>query len=98
MQSPAQVTGDLPEPAPLSPQGMDQVVLAPCGLGELPCRVRRPGVRLPRRFRFRDGRGGLGQAGAMRGNALLGGGGEVLPQVEPVGDLDRLRRPGAGAV
>jgi hypothetical protein len=24
--------------------------------------------------------------------------GEVLPQVEPVGDLDRLRCPGPGAV
>jgi hypothetical protein len=32
------------------------------------------------------------------GDALLDGLGEVLPQVEPVGDLDRLRCPGPGAV
>jgi hypothetical protein len=31
-------------------------------------------------------------------DALLDGLGEVLPQVEPVGDLDRLRRAGAGTV
>ena len=46
--------------------------------------------------------GGLGarpcQAGAVRGDAPLDGLGEVLPQVEPVGDLDRLRCPGPGAV
>ena len=34
----------------------------------------------------------------MRGDAPLDRLGEVLPQVEPVGDLDRVRRPGAGAV
>jgi hypothetical protein len=32
------------------------------------------------------------------GGALLDGLGEVLPQVEPVGDLDRVRCPGPGAV
>jgi hypothetical protein len=32
------------------------------------------------------------------GDALPGGLGEVLPQVEPVSDLDRVRRPGPGAV
>jgi hypothetical protein len=32
------------------------------------------------------------------GDALLDGLGEVLPQVEPVGDLDRVRCAGAGAV
>jgi hypothetical protein len=30
------------------------------------------------------------------GGALLDGLGEVLPQVEPVGDLDSVRRPGPG--
>jgi hypothetical protein len=36
-------------------------------------------------------RGRLGQAAAVGGDALLDGLGEVLPQMEPVGDLDRLR-------
>jgi len=69
-------------------------------LGVLPVRV-----GLAFRFRqrralfFQGGRGrGIGQAGAVSGNALPGGLGEVLPPVEPVGDLDRLRRAGAGSV
>lgn len=37
------------------------------------------------------------QAGAVRGDALLDRFCEVLPQVEPVGDLDRVRCAGAGA-
>jgi hypothetical protein len=32
------------------------------------------------------------------GDALLDGLGHVLPQVEPVGDLDRVRCPGPGSV
>jgi hypothetical protein len=34
----------------------------------------------------------------VRGDAPIDGLGEVLPQVEPVGDLDRVRCPGAGPV
>jgi hypothetical protein len=34
----------------------------------------------------------------VRGDGPLDRLGEVLPQVEPVGDLDRVRRPGAGTV
>lgn len=58
-------------------------------------------------FRLRQGRGivlgggrgrRLGQAGAVGGGALLHGLGEVLPQVEPVGHLDRVRCPGPGSV
>jgi hypothetical protein len=35
---------------------------------------------------------------AVRGDAPFDGLDGVLPQVEPVGDLDRLRCPGAGPV
>jgi hypothetical protein len=34
----------------------------------------------------------------VRGNASFDGLGKVLPQVEPVGDLDRVRRSGTGTV
>jgi hypothetical protein len=78
---------------------VDQLVLEPCPLGELP-RWLMLAVR-------RQGRGGvvagngdgrLGQAAPVGGDAGLDGPGEVLPQVEAAGDLDRARRPGAGAV
>jgi hypothetical protein len=36
VQAPAQVPGDLPQSAPLGAQGVDQVVLAPGAVGELP--------------------------------------------------------------
>jgi hypothetical protein len=101
VQAPAEVTGDLPQAAALGPQRADQFVLAAYGLGELPRRVWRPGVcwRRVRRPDVVGGRrGGLGQAGAAGGDALLDGLGEVLPQVEPVGDLDRVRRSGSGPV
>ena len=39
------------------------------------------------------GPGSVRQAGAVGGDALLDGLGEVLPQVEPVGDLDRVGAP-----
>jgi hypothetical protein len=38
------------------------------------------------------------QAVVVRGHGLPGRLAQVLPQVEPVGDLDRLRGPGADAV
>jgi hypothetical protein len=47
---------------------------------------------------FRGGEGGPGQAAPAGGDALLDGPGEALPQVEAVGDLNRARRPGPGAV
>ena len=102
VQAPAQVAGDLAEPASFGAQLVDQRVVPPGALGVLP-----GGVGLPGGFRFWQGRalllrGGrgrrLGQAGAVGGDALLDGLGEVLPQVEPVGDLDRVRRPGPGSV
>jgi hypothetical protein len=34
----------------------------------------------------------------VRGDASFDGLGEVLPEVEPVGDLDRVGRAGAGTV
>ena len=100
VQPPAQVPGDLPQAAPLGPQGMDQGVVAPGALGELPGRLRcRLAGRPCGRHRVASGlRGRLGQAAAVGGDALPGGLGEVLPQMEPVGDLDRLRCPGPGAV
>lgn len=55
--------------------------------------------RFPRQLVCGDGRGPwLCQAGAVRGDAPLGGLGEVLPQVEPVGDLDRVPGAAAGGV
>jgi len=38
------------------------------------------------------------QAGAVAADRTLDRFGQVVPQVEPVGDLDRVRRSGAGAV
>jgi hypothetical protein len=100
MLAPAQVAGDFPDAAPFGVQLVDQRVVTPGALGVLP-----GGVRLPGGFRFWQGRalllrGGrrLGQAGAVRGDALLDRFREVQPQVEPVGDLDRVRRPGPGAL
>jgi hypothetical protein len=91
--------GDLAEPPPFGAQPVDQGVVPLGALGVLPV-----GAGVASRFRQRralfpqGGRGrGIGQAGAVGGGALLDGLGEVLPQVEPVGDLDRLRRPGAGS-
>lgn len=50
--------------------------------------------RFPRQLVCGDGRGPwLCQAGAP-----LGGLGEVLPQVEPIGDLDRVPDAAAGGV
>ena len=97
VQAPAQVAGDLPQPAPLGPQRVDQLVLAAGGLGELPGRLRPPGVRRACGFRVwlvAAGAGRLGQAGAVGGDALLDRLGEVLPQVESVGDLDCSGRSG----
>jgi hypothetical protein len=100
VQAPAQVAGDLPQAAPFGAQPVDQLVVPPGALGVLP-----DGVRLRGRSRFRQGRTllfcggrGVGQAGAVGGNALLDGLGEVLPQVEAVGDLDGVRCPGPGSV
>jgi hypothetical protein len=100
VQAPAQVAGDLPEAAPLGPQPVDQRVVLPDALGVLPGRLRQPGIRrlLRRGLVLRRRRAWLCQAGPVGRDAPLGGLGEVLPQVEPVGDLDRLRCPGAGAV
>jgi hypothetical protein len=76
-------------------------VVPPGALGVLPV-----GIRLPGTFRLRQGRGivlggrrgrRLGQAGAVGRDALLNGLGQVLPQVEPVGDLDCVRCPGPGS-
>jgi len=95
VQAPAQVPGDLPQPALFGQQSVDQRVVAPGAVGVLPGRLRRGGRRL-----LVGSRRGTGfcQAGAVRGDAPLDGLGEVLLQVEPVGDLDRVRRPGAGPV
>ena len=102
VQAPAQVAGDLAEPASLGAQLADQRVVPPGALGVLP-----GGVGLRGAFRFRRGRGAVlrggrgrrpGQAAAVGRDALLDGLGQVLPQVEPVGDLDRVRCPGPGSV
>jgi hypothetical protein len=70
--------------------------------GELPGRLRLGDLRWLRgRPGFWSGRGPgiwFAQAGAVRGDTPPGGFSEVLPQVEPVGDLDRVRRAGAGTV
>ena len=108
VQSPAQVAGDLPQAAPLGSQPVDQGVVAPRAVGELPCRVRCALARRPCRRGGLIADGGhearpglwfwLCQAAAVGGDALLDGLREVLPQVEPVGDLNRLRCPGAGTI
>jgi hypothetical protein len=102
VQAPAQVAGDLAQAPPFGAQSVDQGVVPPGALCVLPV-----GVRLPGAFRLGQGRdtvlgGGLGrrlgQAGAVGRDALLDPLGQVLPQVEPVGDLDSVRRPGPGSV
>ncbi len=98
VQAPAQVAGDLPQPAALGAQRADLLVLAPDALGELPGQLRRRSVHRRRGIVFRSREGGLRQAGAVGGDTLLDGFGEVLPQVEPVRDLDRVRSPRAGPV
>jgi hypothetical protein len=72
VQAPAQVAGDLPQAAPLRAQRADEFVLAPGALGELSGRIWRPGVlrlRWGRGIVFRSWEGGLGQAGAVGGDA-----------------------------
>jgi hypothetical protein len=99
VQAPAQVAGDLAEPAPFGAQPVDQGVVPLGALGVLPVGARLFWFRQRRALFSQGGQGrGIGQAGAVGGGALLDGLGEVLPQVEPVGDLDRLRRPGPGSV
>jgi hypothetical protein len=97
VQAPAQVAGDFPQAAAFGAQAVDQFVLAAGALGELPGRLRR-GLRRRLGIVPEGWEGGLGQAGAVGGDALLDGLGQVLPQVEAVGDLHRIRRPGPGAV
>ena len=101
VQSPAQVAGDLPQAAALGEQAMDGRVVSAGAVGVLARRIRPRGGRRPRRRGLRGGgRRGIWfvEAGAVRGGAPFDGLGEVLPQVEPVGDLDRLWCPGAGPV
>lgn len=59
VQPPAQVAGDLPQPAPLGAQRADQLVLAADALGELPGRIWRRGLRRGRGMVFCGGEGGL---------------------------------------
>jgi hypothetical protein len=96
------VAGDLAQAPPFGAQPVDQGVVPPGALCVLPV-----GVRLPGAFRLRLGQGTvlgggrerrLGQAGTVGRNALLDPLGQVLPQVEPVGDLDSVRRPGPSSV
>jgi hypothetical protein len=54
-------------------------------------RVRRRGQHLGRYLL-------LAQATVVSGDGLLDLFGQVVPQVPPVGDLDRLRRPRTGAL
>ena len=56
----------------------------------------RLGGRLPCGLRFRGVRRQVAQAGAVGGHGLLDRGGEVPPEMEPVGDLESLRRCGVG--
>ena len=74
-------------------------MVPPGAVGVLPGRLGPRCVRRPCGWRWliagNGRRPGLCQPGAVRGDALLDGLGEVLPQVEPVSDLDRVRCPGA---
>lgn len=87
VQSPAQVPGDLAQPASLSEQVVHDRVVAPGPVGVLPGRIGPyRGLRLCRRFRPGGGPGlqtgvwrWFWQAGAVRGDAPLGRLGQVLP-------------------
>jgi hypothetical protein len=100
--SPAQMAGDRPHPVPFGQQFVHHRVVPAGSLGELPARLwlrdmRRLSSWLGSWSGNRPG-GRFAQAGAVRGDAPLDRLGEVLPQVEAVGDLDRAGRSGAGAV
>jgi hypothetical protein len=90
------------DPVPFGQQFVHHRVMPAGSLGKLPGRLRLWPAdvrRLGRRPGFWPGsRPGLwfAQAGPVRGDAPLDPLGKVLPQVEPVSDLDRVRRPGAG--
>jgi hypothetical protein len=96
--------GDHPDQLPFGEKFVHHRMVPACPLGELPSRLRlwlADGRWLCRRPGIRSGcRPGLwlAQAGAVRGGAPFDRLGEVLPKMEPVSDLDRVRRPGAGAV
>lgn len=86
------MAGDLPEARTLRKQFVDQSVMGAATFGH---RTGRFGSR--GRSRFLGGRvDGLLEAAPMLDDALLHGGGQVLPEVESVGDLHGLRRGGPG--
>ena len=102
MKAPAQVPGDLAEPPPVGQQAVHDCVVAPGAVGVLARWLwPRAGSRFRRQHRLLSGGGhgtGFREAGAVRGDAPPDRLGQVLPQVEPVGDLHRVRCAGAGPV
>nr|WP_254550952.1 hypothetical protein [Catellatospora tritici] len=90
---PAEVPGDLTDAITSAEKIMDDGVLFLAALRHPPGGLDKIGRRCPIGWRR-----GCCEAGLVLGDAPFDGGGEVLPQVEPVGDLDGVGRAGAGAV
>jgi hypothetical protein len=96
MPAPAKVPSDGAQTMPLGEQAVHQRMVASGALGEPP--HRRCLLSGRRRSRLLGLLGcGRAQAVAVAGNAALGRLGQVLPQVEPVGDLHGVGGAQAGA-
>src|SRR6266508_969452 len=94
--TPAKVPSDGAQTMPLGEQAVHQRMVASGALGEPP--HRRCLLSGRRRSRLLGLLGcGRAQAVAVAGNAALGRLGQVLPQVEPVGDLPGVGGAQAGA-
>ncbi|MDQ1013483.1 hypothetical protein QFZ43_000032 [Streptomyces afghaniensis] len=104
--SPAQVAGDVADAHALGEKVVDQCVVSARPLGEPAGRIRpfiplvgcRCGGCLPLGLRLRAGRWQVAQARTVGGDGLLHRGGQVLPEVEAVGDLDGLRCGCGGSI
>jgi hypothetical protein len=98
--APAQVPGDRSQAVPVGQQGVHRGVAAAGAVGCTTSQLGDVGVRDRRgRFLLYLGVGfGGAQTASVTGHAPLDGFAQVLPQVEPVGDLHRVRRSGTGAL
>jgi hypothetical protein len=89
--SPAQVPSELSTPGALGEQAVKEFVVFAAALCHRPA-----GSHLGERVPSRCG-DEFSEAALVPADAPLDGLGEVLPQMEPVRDLDRVRCAGAGA-
>jgi hypothetical protein len=93
--APAQAPGDLPDPGALVKQVVHQHVVLAAALCHRAAGLRNRG-RVGKLADRHDG--AFLQAALVPGDAAFDGLGEVLPQMEPVGDLHRVRRAGTGSL